>query len=269
MADTLDHFQSTPAPHCADSAPVAAILRSTPDATDAGQPTDPGHLSIRHWAQGDRPRERLLEAGASALADAELVALFLGSGTRGRDAISVARSLLARVGGVRGLSASSADRLCAEPGIGPAKSALLLAALELGRRADAASLDRGMPLSDPASAARCLKRRLGGLAQEVFAVLYLDTRHRVLALEEPFRGTIDGATVHPREIVRRALELHAAALIIAHNHPSGIAEPSAQDLSLTRRLTEALALVDVRLLDHFIIGDGEPVSLAERGLHRP
>ena len=227
------------------------------------------HQPIHRWAVGDRPRERLLQSGAAALADAELLALFLGSGTRGCDALTLSRQLLQRFGGLRGLAACSADRLRQAPGIGPAKSALLLAALELGRRCDEASLERGHALTDPAQAARCLKQRLGHLPHEVFAVLYLDTRHRILALEEPFRGTIDGATVHPREIVRRALELHAAALIVAHNHPSGVAEPSQQDLALTRRLSEALNLVEIRLLDHFIVGDGEPVSLAARGLHRP
>lgn len=232
-------------------------------------PAPDGHRPIRDWAVGDRPRERLLQAGAAALADAELLALFLGSGTRGCDALSLARELLGRLGGLRGLAASSAESLARQRGIGPAKSALLLAALELGRRCDGARLQRGDALTEPRHAARCLQQRLGHLPHEVFSVLYLDTRHRLLALEEPFRGTIDGTTVHPREIVRRALELHAAALIVAHNHPSGVAEPSAQDLSLTRRLSEALALVDIRLLDHLVVGDGHCVSLVERGLHRP
>ena len=226
------------------------------------------HRPIHQWSVADRPRERLLSQGAAVLGDAELVALFLGSGEKGRDALSVARSLLARVGGLRGLATADAGTLGLERGIGPAKTALLLAALELGRRADGTALERGAELTDPSSAARCLQRRLVRLGHEVFVCLFLDTRHRLIACEELFRGTIDGATVHPREVVRRALQLQAAAIIIAHNHPSGVAEPSRQDVALTRRLGQALALVDVRLLDHFVVGEGEPVSLAERGLYQ-
>ncbi len=225
------------------------------------------HRPIHQWAVADRPRERLLRQGPGVLGDAELIALFLGSGERGRDALSVARALLERLGSLRALASADPNQICAERGIGPAKSALLLAAVELGRRIDASVLERGAELTDPASAARCLQRRLRGLGHEVFVALFLDTRHRVIACEELFRGTIDGATVHPREVARRALQLHAAALIVAHNHPSGVAEPSRQDVALTRRLGQALALIDVRLLDHFVVGDGEPVSLAERGLY--
>ena len=235
---------------------------------DLSDPADPEHCPIHQWAIADRPRERLLQLGPTALGDVELIALLLGSGDRGRDALSVARALLQRIGGLRALAAADVSEIASERGIGPAKSALLLAAVELGRRIDASALARGAELTDPASAARCLRRRLHGLGHEVFVALFLDTRHRLIACEELFRGTIDGATVHMREVVRRALQLQAAALIVAHNHPSGVAEPSRQDVALTRRLGQALALVDIRLLDHFVVGDGEPVSLAERGLYQ-
>ncbi len=236
--------------------------------TDPQEPTS-DHRPIKQWSVADRPRERLLNKGAAVLGDAELVALFLGSGEKGRDALSVARSLLARLGGLRGLASADANAIALERSIGPAKSALLLAALELGRRVDGVALERGAELTDPSSAARCLQRRLASLGHEVFVCLFLDTRHRLIACEELFRGTIDGATVHPREVAKRALQLQAAAIIVAHNHPSGVAEPSRQDVALTRRLGQALALVDVRLLDHFVVGEGEPVSLAERGLYQP
>ena len=222
-------------------------------------------MHIREWPAGERPREKLLSQGAAALSDAELLAIFLGSGTRGRDAVATARALLAEHGPLRARLERPAASLAALPGLGPARACLLSGALELGHRQLAADLARGEALTDPQAAGRYFARRLRGHPYEVFAALFLDTRHRALGFEELFRGTVDGAEVHPREVARRALAHNAAALIVGHNHPSGSPEPSAADRAVTARLKQALALVDVRLLDHFVIGDGAPVSLAARG----
>jgi len=222
-------------------------------------------MHIRDWPASERPRERLLAHGAATLSDAELLAIFLGSGTRGRDAVASARALLREHGPLRALLERTPSALSKLPGLGPARACALSAALELGSRHLAAALQRGEALTDPGAAGRYFARRLRGYPHEVFAALFLDTRHRALAFEELFRGSVDGAEVHPREVVRRALAHNAAALIIGHNHPSGSAEPSAADRAVTARLKQALALVDVRLLDHFVIGDGMPVSLAARG----
>lgn len=222
-------------------------------------------MLIRDWPDNERPREKLLGRGPSVLSDAELLAIFLSSGQRGTDAVTSARRLLNRHGPLRGLLELSPRELLKLPGIGPARACALLAALELGNRYLAAGLERGEALNDPHAAGRYFAQRLRGLQHEVFAVLFLDTRHRALAFEELFRGTVDGAEVHPREVVRRALAHNAAALIVGHNHPSGNGEPSAADRAITLRLKQALALVDIRLLDHFVVGDGAPVSMAARG----
>lgn len=222
-------------------------------------------MHIRDWPVAERPRERLLARGAGVLSDAELLAIFLGSGLRGRDAIATARELLQAHGPLRTLLERPAPHLAKLPGLGPARACLLAAALELGHRLLGAELERGAVLADPDSAGRYFSQRLRGRPHEVFAVLFLDTRHRAIAFEELFRGTIDGAEVHPREVVRRALAVNAAAVIVGHNHPSGNPEPSPSDRAITARLKEALALVDVRLLDHVVVGDGAPVSLAARG----
>jgi DNA repair protein RadC len=222
-------------------------------------------MHIRDWPASERPREKLLARGAAALSDAELLALFLGSGLRGRDAVATARELLTQHGPLRTLLERSPRELQRLRGLGPARACTLAAALELSRRLLHAELKRGAALADPQSAGRYFAQRLRGLPHEVFAALFLDTRHRVLAFEELFQGTLDGAEVHPREVVRRALGHNAAAVIVAHNHPSGNPEPSAADRAVTARLKQALALVDLRLLDHFVIGDGAPVSLAARG----
>jgi len=223
-------------------------------------------MSIRHWPEAERPREKLLAQGAGALSDAELLALFLGSGRRGECAVTLGRGLLHRHGSLRALLDLSAAQLCSSPGLGPARSAVLKAALELGVRHLAAALERGQALTEPRAAGRYFSQRLRAHPHEVFAVLFLDNRHRAIAFEELFRGTIDGAQVHPREVVRRCLAHNAAAVMFGHNHPSGVAEPSAADRAITRRLVDALALVEVRVLDHFIVGDGDPTSFAERGL---
>lgn len=226
----------------------------------------PDAMHIRDWPETERPREKLLARGAGSLSDAELLALFLGSGTAGRDAVAGARELLAGQGGLRPLLDREPKALTRLHGIGPARACLLAAALELGHRHLAAQLERGEALGDPDAAGRYFAQRLRGLPQEVFAVLYLDTRHRALGFEELFRGGIDGAEVHPRVLVQRALAHGAAAAILGHNHPSGNPEPSAADRAVTTRLKQALALVDVRLLDHFVVGDGPPTSMARRGL---
>ncbi len=222
--------------------------------------------SIRDWPAAERPREKLLQHGAHALSDAELLAIFLRTGVAGRNVVDLARGLLAGFGGLRPLLEAERGPFCARHGLGEASYALLQAALELGRRHLQAELARRDCLDCPATTRRFLASRLRHLPHEVFACLLLDNRHRVIAFEELFRGTIDGASVHPREVVRLVIRFNAAAVILAHNHPSGVAEPSRADIQLTRRLTDALALVDVRVLDHVVIGEGDGVSLAERGL---
>lgn len=222
-------------------------------------------MHIRDWPDAERPREKLLARGASSLSDAELLAIFLGSGLRGRDAVQTARALLQAHGPLRQLLDRSAHELMQLPGLGPARACKLAAALELGQRHLASDLERGTTLTDPAAAGRYFAQRLRPQPHEVFAALFLDTRHRALAFEELFRGTIDSAQVHPREVVRRALAHNAAAVIVGHNHPSGNPEPSAADRAVTVRLQQALELVQVRLLDHFVVGDGTPVSMAAHG----
>lgn len=223
-------------------------------------------MAIKDWPDEERPREKLINLGPAALSDAELLAIFLRTGTRGATAVDVARELLGRVGGLRQLAGASGAEFCALPGVGISKYVTLQAALELGQRCLAQRLQRGEALTSPDLTRSFLRSKLQDRPHEVFCCLYLDTKHRVIRFEELFRGTIDGASVHPREVVRSALEHNAAAVIVAHNHPSGVAEPSAADNALTRRLQEALAMVDIRLLDHLVVGDGETVSFAERGL---
>jgi len=223
-------------------------------------------MAITDWPAAERPREKLLDRGAAALSDAELLAIFLRTGVAGKTAVDLARELLSEFGGLRPLLEAGAERFCRAHGLGAAKYAQLQAVLEMGRRHLHETLTRGDALTSPDDTRRYLTARLRGHANEVFACLFLDNRHRVISFEELFHGTINGASVHPRQVVRRALGHNAAALILAHNHPSGVAEPSQADLHLTRRLSEALALIDVRVLDHIVVGDGETVSLAERGL---
>lgn len=223
-------------------------------------------MAITDWPAGERPRERLLERGPAALSDAELLAIFLRTGIAGCSAVDLARELLGDFGGLRPLLAADREAFSSRRGLGPAKFAQLQAVLEMARRHLDEQLVHGEALTSSAATRRYLQVRLRDLPHEVFACLFLDNRHRVLAFEELFRGTIDGASVYPREVVKTALAHNAAALILAHNHPSGVAEPSRADTRLTERLRDALALVDIRVLDHVIVGDGEPVSFAERGL---
>ncbi|WP_266158990.1 RadC family protein [Dyella silvatica] len=222
-------------------------------------------MSIREWPEQERPREKLLSRGAEALSDVELIAVLLGSGVRGKDAITLAREWLT-VAGNLGTLLNDPQQMEQLPGIGPTKRARLIAALELARRALAEQLSARPGLSNPRDSGDYLRARLQHLPYEVFGCLFLDNHHRVLAFEELFRGTIDGAHVHPREVVRACLRHNACAVILAHNHPSGVAEPSDADRIVTRELCQALQLVGVRVLDHLIIGANEPVSMAARGL---
>ncbi|MEO8672610.1 MAG: DNA repair protein RadC [Tahibacter sp.] len=222
-------------------------------------------MTIKDWPINERPREKLLARGAAALSDAELLAIFIGSGTRGQSAVDLGRALLQDAGGLRSLL-ENPDQLPQRRGLGSAKASRLQAALELAQRCLAEDLQRGGSLRSPSDTADYLRARLSAYPYEVFACVFLDNRHRVIAFEELFRGTIDGASVHPREVVRACLKHNAAAVIFAHNHPSGVAEPSEADRAITVELRQALGLVGVRVLDHFVIGSGAPISLAQRGL---
>lgn len=222
-------------------------------------------MSIRHWPAAERPREKLLERGAASLSDAELLAIFLRTGVAGCSAVELARRLLHEFGSLRALLEADQASFSSHLGLGRAKYAQLQAVLEMARRHLAEQLRRDSALESPQAVRDFLKARLRHEAHEVFACLFLDGRHRVLAFEVLFHGSIDSASVYPRQVVKRALAHNAAALILSHNHPSGITEPSQSDRRLTQRLKDALALVDVRVLDHFIVGDGEPLSMAEMG----
>jgi DNA repair protein RadC len=208
----------------------------------------------------------LLQAGPQCLSDGELLAVLLGTGTREQNVAELARSLLDRWGDLAGLLGSSPAELASAQGLGPARVARLLAALEIGRRYLAAPQAARSALTAPVDAARYFEARLLDLPHEVFSCLFLDTRHRVIRYEELFRGTIDGAAVYPREVVKRALQHNAAAVTVGHNHPSGVSEPSEADRSITLKLAKALALVEIRLLDHVVVSRSGHVSLAERGL---
>ena len=223
-------------------------------------------MRINDWPLAERPRERLLEAGPTNLSDAELLAILLRTGQRGQSALDLARSLIRQFDGLRGLLEADSGRLHSQPGLGPAKIAQIHAAMELSRRHLKARMQRGDAITSPDDTRRFLLAKLRHQPYEQFCALMLDTRHRVIAFETLFHGSIDVAHVHPRVVVERALKSQAAAIIVAHNHPSGVAEPSPADLAITRKLRDALGLLEIRLLDHFVVGDEEVVSLAERGL---
>jgi len=223
-------------------------------------------MTIRDWPVTERPREKLLAKGAEALSDAELLAIFLRTGIPGKTAVDLARDLLASTGGLRQLLALSTKDFCDNPGLGLAKYTQLQAVLEMGRRHLFQGIQKGAALSSPQMVKHYLQSRLRHQQREVFCCLFMDNRHCVIACEDLFLGTIDGASVYSREVVKRALELNAAAIIFAHNHPSGVAEPSMADQRLTQQLVKALELVDIRVLDHMVVGDMEVVSFAERGL---
>ncbi len=222
-------------------------------------------LPLKGLPADARPREKLLQRGPGALSDAELLALLLRTGIQGKNVLLLAQELVDRFGGVAGLLHSGADALKAIKGLGPAKRAELMAVVELARRALAQELKERALFDSPQAVAHYLQLHLGHRPHEVFAVLFLDSQHRLLAMEELFRGTLTQTSVYPREVVLRALHHHAAAVVLAHNHPSGTAEPSRADEALTQTLKSALALVDVRVLDHFIVTAGACRSMAEMG----
>lgn len=222
-------------------------------------------MPITDWPEGDRPREKLLERGSAALSDAELLAIFLRTGIPGKSAVDLARELIQRFGSLRALMAAPQTEFCSHKGLGAAKYAQLQAVLAMARRHLGEELKRGSALDNPAATRRYLISKLRDQPQEIFAGLFLDNQHAVIAYEELARGTLDGASVYAREVVKAALRHNAAAVIFAHNHPSGVREPSAADRVLTDKLKGALAQVDIRVLDHFVVADGEPVSFAERG----
>lgn len=223
-------------------------------------------MTIKDLPADARPREKLLARGAAALADAELLALLLRTGIRGQGVLQLAESVLARFGGFGGLLRADVQALGRIKGLGPAKRAELAAVMEMTRRSMAQRLQTAPVFESPDAVRHYTQAVLGGLGHEVFAVLFLDAQHRLIRLDEMFRGTLNQTSVYPREVVRRALELNAGAVILAHNHPSGLAEPSRADEFLTQALKSALALVDIRVLDHLVVGQGEVVSFAERGL---
>jgi DNA repair protein RadC len=223
-------------------------------------------MSITDWPEDDRPREKLLHKGAAALSDAELLAIFLRTGVVGKSAVDLARELLNRFGNLTQLFATSEVDFCAVHGMGQAKFVQLQAVLEMSRRALQEKLQTGDILNSPRAVRDYLQLLLRARQQEVFVALFLDTQHRVLAVEELFQGTLSQTSVYPREVVKRALAHNAAAVLFAHNHPSGVAEPSHADELITRVLKQALALVEVRVLDHFIVAGGATPSFAERGL---
>lgn len=222
-------------------------------------------MAIRDWPEDERPRERLLARGAQGLSDAELLAIFLRTGIAGRSAVDLSRDLLAEFGGLRALLKASQADFCRAKGLGQAKYAQLQAVLELARRHLAEELPEKNVLAEPSALSRYLVARLREEPQEVFIGLYLDNRLQLIATEQIARGSLNAATVYPREVVKAALRLGAAAVVFAHNHPSGHPEPSTQDFLLTERLKAALATVEIRVIDHFIVGEGAPVSLALRG----
>jgi len=220
-------------------------------------------MAISDWPLAERPRERLLEKGAQTLSDAELLAVVLRTGIRGKSAVELGRELLARFSGIAGLFGAD---LSAVKGLGPAKRAQFEAAIELARRSIEQGLKEKTVLTSPGAVRDYLKLALGGRQHEVFICIWLDAQHRVIACEESFRGTLTQTSVYPREIVKAALARNAAAVIFAHNHPSGAAQPSQADELLTRNLKDALGLVDVKVLDHFIVAGRQAISFAERGL---
>jgi DNA repair protein RadC len=223
-------------------------------------------MAINHWPRGEGPRDKLLQRGAPALSDAELLAVLLRTGRRGNSALDIARALLVRAGDLAAVMAMDAAAFAAEPGIGPGKYASLQAAMELARRCVEQGLQQADVMSSPQRTRQFLQHHLAGREREVFTCLFLDSQHRLLRCEDLFFGTLDGAAVYPREVAVRALQYRAAAVIFAHNHPSGIAEPSIADRRITERLQASLNLLDIRVLDHIIIGRGLAYSFAESGL---
>ena len=223
-------------------------------------------MAITDWPECERPREKLLNRGPGVLSDSELLAIFLRTGVKGKTAVDVARETLGYFEGLRQLLDSDLDSFVALKGLGPARFVLLQAALEVGRRYLQEGLEKRNAFTSSAVTRSFLVSRLRGKQHEVFACLFLDSQNCLLTFEELFQGTIDSASVYPREVVKRALKINASAVIFAHNHPSGVAEPSQADKNITASLAEALRVVGIRVLDHMIVGEGEVASFAERGL---
>ena len=223
-------------------------------------------MGIRDWPEGERPREKLLNKGAQSLSEAELLAIFLRTGVAGKSAVDMARDLIKRFGSLTRLFNATQKEFCEALGLGPAKYAQLQAVLEMAQRALDEKIKAGDALNSPKAVRDYLRLALAGREYEVFAGIFLDAQNRVLAVEELFSGTLGQTSVFPREVVKRALHHNAAGVIFAHNHPSGLAEPSGADEALTAALKKSLALVDVKVLDHFIVGGGAIMSFAERGL---
>jgi len=222
-------------------------------------------MAISQWAVAERPRERLFALGANALSDAELVALLLRTGVRGKSAVQLARELLLKYEGITRLL-NAGPQLREVNGLGPAKTALFAAAMELARRSAEERIREAKGLTSPGAVRDYLRLAIGGRPHEVFLCIWLDAQHRVIKFDELFRGTLTQTSVYPREVVKMALQNNAAAVIFAHNHPSGVAQPSQADELLTANLREALALIEVKVLDHFIIAGNQAISFAERGL---
>lgn len=223
-------------------------------------------VHISNWPEQERPRVKLLSRGPAALSDAELLAIFLRTGLHGKTALDLSRDLLTDYDGLRGLIETDSKTFCQTKGLGLAKYSQIQAAIELGKRYLQENLLKKDVLSSPNDTKNFLLAQLRAYPYEVFACLFLDNRHQIISFDKMFNGTIDGANVYPREVVKQALARNAAAVIFAHNHPSGVAEPSLADKNITRRLQEALGLVDIRVLDHFVIGENTAVSFAEQGL---
>jgi len=220
-------------------------------------------MAIKDWPKQQRPRERLIAEGPAALSDVELLAIFLRVGVTGRSAVELGRDLLAQFGSLSGLFAAELERFCEVRGLGPAKYAQLQAVMELARRAICEQMRHGVQLDSPEAVKQYLRMGMSRQGYESFVVMFLDVKNRLIASEEMFRGTLTHTSVHPREVVKAALSHNAAGLLLAHNHPSGSSEPSESDLVLTRTLTQALALVDVRVLDHFVVAGPHVHSFAE------
>jgi len=223
-------------------------------------------MAINLWPEGERPREKLLSNGAASLSDAELLAIFLRTGTKGRSAIDLARDLILRFGSLSALVSASHDEFCEQKGMGAAKYVQLQASIEMSKRVFRDEVKEQSFISNPETCKRYVMHALARRQHETFAVLYLNTQHAIVGFEELFQGTIDAASVYPREVVRSVLKQGAAAVILCHNHPSGSTEPSQADIQITKRLQDALGLIDVRVLDHLIVAGTRTVSFAERGL---
>jgi DNA repair protein RadC len=222
-------------------------------------------MAISDLPRSERPREKLLASGPSTLTDAELLAILIRTGTRGLSVIELAREIIEKYGGLVNILAADQKTFCSTKGLGPAKYAQLMAVLEMSKRYQTSRAKQREFLESPDAVKNVVALHMSALEHEVFACLFLDNRHRLICYQPMFNGTIDAASVYPREVVKAALKHNSAAVVLAHNHPSGVAEPSRADIEITKKLVSALAMVDIRVLDHIIVGDGYQVSLAERG----